>query len=139
MKPGPKTGAGVNGDQRSYAEKAKAAWGEVPEWVAELAAYADQHGAKAAGKAIGYSNSAVSIVLNGKGENFDLARIEQLVRGALMGATVDCPIKGEMARDVCLGWQRKPYALSSSARVEMYQACRNGCPHSRIKGGGDVA
>jgi hypothetical protein len=126
-------------DPRPFALKAAEAWeGTPPEWVAELAAYADLHGAKAAGKAIGYSNSAVSVVLNRAPtiEKFDLVRIEQSVRGALMGAVVICPVKGEMTRDVCLGWQARPYALTSSARAEMYRACRSGCPHSRIKTGG---
>lgn len=137
MNRGPRAGGGANGDDRSFAEKASTAWSVLPDWVAELASYADAHGAKAAGKAIGYSNSAVSVVLNGKGEKLDLVRIEQMVRGALMGALVDCPKRGEMARDVCLKWQRKPYTLSSSASVEMYQACRSGCPHSKLKGGAD--
>ncbi len=139
MKPGPNKGAGSNGDVRTYLGKALAAWPTLPDWVAELAAYADAHGAKAAGKAIGYSNSAVSVVLNGKGEKLNLARIEQMVRGALMGSVVDCPERGEMPRNECLVWQAKPYAATSSARVAMYHACRSGCPFSKIKGGGDAA
>ncbi|SFZ85969.1 hypothetical protein SAMN02983003_3141 [Devosia enhydra] len=124
-------------DLRTYAEKASQAWaavGGVPDWVAELAAHADRFGAKASGEAIGYSNSTVSVVVN-RGNmlaKLDLPRIEESVRGALMGLTVDCPVKGEMPRHRCLAWQAKPYALSSSARVEMYHACRSGCPHSRI-------
>jgi hypothetical protein len=134
MKRGPRSGGGGSADMRSYAEKAQAAYAVVPDWVAELAAYTDAHGAKAAAKAISYSTSAVSTVLNNKADKMDLVRLEQMVRGALMGASVDCPVRGDMARDVCLSWQRKPYALSSSARVEMYHACRAGCPHSKLKG-----
>ena len=134
MNRGPRPGA-LQG-QRSYADKASDAWGDVPDWVAELAIHADRHGAKATGEAIGYSNSAVSVVINqGSGfANFDLVRIEQAVRGGLMGLMVDCPRKGPMARDVCLAWQAKPKASTSPDRVRMYRACRSGCPHSRIKG-----
>lgn len=136
MKPGPRTGAANNSDRRSYAEKAKAAWGDVPDWVAELAAYADQHGAKPTGAAIGYSNSAVSVVISqGSGfEKFDLDRIEQAVRGGLMGLTVECPILGDIGRDRCLQEQQEPFRSTSSFRAQIYHACRSGCDHARQKG-----
>jgi hypothetical protein len=62
----------------------------------------------------------------------DLARVEAKVRGALMGATVVCPILGEIGRDVCLDEQKKPNTGASSIRSKLYRACRAGCPHSRI-------
>lgn len=138
MKPGPRTGT-HSGDQSPYAQKAELAWGDVPDWVDELAAYADAHGAKAAGKAIGYSNSAVSVILNrGKGiKNFDIARIEEAVRGGLMGLTVECPIFGTIGRERCLSEQKEPFRASSGHRAQIYHACRGGCPHSRIKGESD--
>jgi len=126
---------------RSYADKAADAYaGAVPDWVAELAAYADRHGAKKAGAAIGYSNSAVSMVLNksAAAEKLDLDRIEQAVRGALMGLTVTCPVYGEIGRDACLANQKLPFSPHRRERVAIYHACRGGCPHSRIGGGNDA-
>lgn len=126
-------------DQRSYAEKSRDAWGDVPDWVAELAAYADLHGAKATAKAIGYSAAVVSVVLN-RGKlfaSFDAVRIEQSVRGSLMGLTVDCPVLGTIGRDRCLAEQKEPFRASSAHRAQLYHACRGGCPHSRIAGGRD--
>lgn len=118
----------------SYAEKAQTAWSPLPDWVAELAAYADVHGAKATARMIGYSVSAVSVVINGKGHKLNLARIEEMVRGAIMGLSVECPERGDMPRDVCMGWQARPYSVTSAAAVRMYRACRSGCPHSKLKG-----
>ncbi|WP_298815431.1 hypothetical protein [uncultured Roseibium sp.] len=42
-------------------------------------------------------------------------------------------------RDRCLNWQTKPRAITNATRTKMYHACRNGCPHSRLKGGGNVS
>ncbi len=135
MKRGPQKGRVA--DSRSFAEKAGDAWGApLPDWVEALAATADAQGLEKAGKAIDYSTSAVSAVLAGK-YGGDLGRIEEKVQGALLGRVVECPRLGEMSRSVCLEWQRKPKAHTSSLRIEMFHACRGGCPHSRIKGDDD--
>lgn len=134
MTPGPQKGRGPNGDDRSFVEKARAAWSPIPEWVTALAEVADARGLAAAGKAIDYSGSLVSSVIANKYAG-DITRVSEKVKGALLGHTVDCPRLGEMARSVCLEWQKKPLAHTSSLRVEMYRACRGGCPHSRLQGG----
>ncbi len=131
-----------NLDKRSCADKALSAYdGQVPDWVAELAAYADRFGQKQAGAAIGYSNSVVSMVVNKSkdAQKLDLRRVEQAVRGALMGLTVDCPVYRQIGRDVCLTNQDLPFSAHRRERVALWHACRNGCPHSRVKGGDDVA
>jgi hypothetical protein len=138
MNRGPKPGAGRNGDTRSMAEKALAGWaGGVPDWVAELAALADREGLRGAEKRIGYSASAISTVINGRYAG-DVARVEEKVRGALMGVVVTCPVLGEIGRDQCLDWQKKPFAATSSVRVAVWQACRGGCPHARRERGGEA-
>ncbi len=138
MTPGPQKGRGANGaDGLSFVEKATRAWGApLPEWVEALAQLADAQGLTAAGKAIDYSGSLVSQVLANKYAG-DVGLVEEKVRGALLGLTVECPRLGEMTRSVCLEWQKKPLAHTSSLRVEMYHACRSGCPHSRLTGGTD--
>lgn len=120
--------------EATYVEKARERWGaDVPEWVLVLAEVSDARGREKAAEAIGYSGSLVSSVIN-NGYQGDLVKVEGKVSGAFMNATVDCPRKGEMARDVCLDWQAKPKASTSPDRTRMYRACRSGCPHSRIKG-----
>lgn len=133
---GARKGAVRAGDDRTYSEKVADAWGEAPDWVAELAAYADAHSAKVAADAVGYSAATLSVVMNRAAsiEKFDIGRIEQAVRGALMGLTVVCPVIGEMSRHTCLDWQTKPKAATSAYRMRMYHACRSGCPHFRSKG-----
>lgn len=130
MKTGPQKGRSA--DPRTFAEKAASAWGEpVPDWIEALAAKADATGLGGAGEAIDYSGSAVSSVIANKYQG-DLERVEGKVRGALLGLTVECPVAGEMRRSDCLEWQKKPFVASSSYRVQMYRACRSGCPNSRI-------
>jgi hypothetical protein len=134
VKTGPLKGQRV--DQASHAEKATAAWnGAPPDWIVALAERADANGLQGAGAAIGYSPSAVSGVLAGK-YGGDLVRIEEKVRGALMGLTVECPVLGTMDRSACLDWQKKPLSIGSSLNTQMHRACRSGCPHSRIARGG---
>lgn len=136
MKRGPRSGtvAGLV----TYAQKAEVAWApSVPDWIVELADHADRHGAKASGLAIGYSNAAISMVINGKVDKLDLERIEQAVRGAFMGLQVDCPVLGDIGRDRCLDEQRQPFRATSAMRAQLYHACRSGCPHFRSKGGDD--
>ncbi|MHA7882778.1 transcriptional regulator [Nitratireductor rhodophyticola] len=110
-------------------EKAAAAWHPLPDWVAELATLVDRIGLRSAEKRVGYSASAISTVINGRYRG-DMQRVEETVRGALMGRVVECPVLGEIGRDQCLLWQKKPFAATSSMRAAVYRACRGGCPHS---------
>lgn len=116
--------------RKLFADKAEAAWSPAPFWVRRLAEEADRIGQPATGRRIDYSAATVSQVISNTYRG-DLRRVEQMVLGALMAATVNCPVKGEMARNVCLKWQDKPFATSSSDRARMYHACRSGCPHSK--------
>lgn len=119
--------------QITFAAKAAKAWGEnLPDWVEELASLADQTNLKGAGDRIGYSYGAISAVFS-KTYKGDLNAIEDAVRGALMGLNVNCPAQGEIGRDQCLRWQRKPRITSDPTSVRVYRACRSGCPHSRLK------
>ncbi len=114
-------------------EKARAAWGEQPpEWIIALAEACNAENQRLVGKRLGYSGPTVSQVLSRSYEKGDMARFETVVRGALMSETVRCPVLQEIGRDVCLGWQKRPFSTASANAVRMYQACRDGCPHSRL-------
>lgn len=121
-------------------DKATSAWGgDLPDWVRVLSEACAQSTQSAVAKRIGYSASAISQVLSNSYRG-DIKRIEQMVSGALMSVTVICPMQGELSRNICLDWQAKPYAPTSSYRVAMYRACNGGCPHahSTTKGSEDA-
>ncbi|KPF98831.1 transcriptional regulator [Rhodopseudomonas sp. AAP120] len=118
--------------KRTPIEVAQAAWGEeLPGWVEALALEAGRTSGVAAGARIGYSGALVSSVLAKKYKG-RLDLVAERVSGALMGATVDCPVLGEIARDRCLDEQKCGFSTSSSVRTRLYRACRGGCEHSRI-------
>jgi hypothetical protein len=111
---------------------AREAWGDrLPDWVLELAEEATRTSGTAVAKRLNYSGAIVTQVVRRKYPG-NLARVEGVVRGALMGATVQCPILGEIGRNRCLDEQKKPNSGTSSIRSKLYRACRGGCPHSRI-------
>jgi hypothetical protein len=119
-----------------FVEKARGAYPcGVPEFVLALAHEANRNTLAGAAKAIGYTGGLVSSVLANK-YGAGTERIEAKVRGALMNEKVICPILGEIGRDHCLDEQAKPSRATSSIRSKLYRACRNGCPHSRIKAEG---
>lgn len=119
----------------NHVEKARAAWGELtPDWVIALAEACNAGTQADVGKRLGYSGSTVSLVLSNGYQLGDMTRVEQVVRGALMAEDVLCPVLNtEIGRDVCQTWQKRPFSTASANAVRMYQGCRSGCPHSRIK------
>lgn len=124
-----------------FLSKAQAAWGEaMPDWVAELAREANRTTSTLAARRIGYSGAVLSHVF-AKNYPGDIKRVEQKVRGALMGESVACPVVGEIGRDRCLDEQKMGNTGASAIRTRLYHACRSGCPHSRInkedRDGGD--
>lgn len=123
-----------------FLANAREAWGAaLPEWVEELAKFAARTSGVAAAKRIGMSASVVTSVCKARYTG-DLGAVEARVRGALMNESVDCPVLGEITRDHCLDEQKKKHVGSSAIRTRLYQACRGGCEHSRLKveGGADV-
>jgi hypothetical protein len=129
----------VRHEKQTFVEKAHAAWGNpTPDWVQALATEADRVTATRAAKNIGYSAAVLSHVFanNYKG---DMDAVEQKVRGALLGATVTCPVYAEIGRDQCLDLQKVAPPFSSEASGRCYRSCRGmgapKCPNSRIPEG----
>jgi hypothetical protein len=82
---------------------------------------------KVAGK-LGRSPALVSHVLRGNYKG-DMAAVEDVVRGKLMRATIQCPALGELSTASCRDWMAlsRNYSNENSERVRMYRACRR-CP-----------
>lgn len=97
------------------------------DWKDILALECQRTSQSAAAKRIGYSAAVVSQVLKGTYKG-DENRVQQAVRGALMGLTVHCPVIGELRRDVCLEYQRREFAATNPLRVTLSRTCP-GCRH----------
>lgn len=131
MNRGPRKGSIIPQEQLSMLKKANIAFkSEVPDWIGEIASLCDTKGLKAAAKMTGYSTSAISTVINAKYQG-DIERVEEAVRGALMGVKVECPVLGEIGRDRCLTEQVEPFRATSAHRAQLYHACRGECKNYR--------
>lgn len=108
---------------------AEAGWdGAPPDWVLRLAEECQATSQRRAAQKIGRSDAAVSGVLRNSYAG-SLTAMEELVRGALMAVTVDCPALGSIPTNTCAAWRAKARAFSghNRLRVQMFHACK-GCP-----------
>lgn len=99
------------------------------DWLDALAAECKRTSQQRAGQRLGVSGSTVNQVLKGTYKG-DLPRIQGLVEGALLHATVECPVLGELPRNRCLENQRRPFQATNPTRVALFQACPT-CTHRR--------
>ena len=111
---------------------AKAHWDRMPDWILALAEECDRTSQAATARALGFSPASVSLALRNT-YPASLKKLEQAVRGTLMRKTVDCPVCGELNLKDCLKHQAAKFAATNPTRVELYRACRNGCPHSKLE------
>jgi len=102
------------------------------DWIDILRAESARTSQSRVGQRIGYSATVVSRVLAGDYKG-DTGSVEDAVRGALMGETVDCPVIGDIPRNRCIEHQRKEFGATNPMRVQLYRACRSGCPNSRLE------
>lgn len=101
------------------------------DWIELLRAACAASTQAAVARRLGYSSTVVNQVLKGSYTG-DLARVKAAVEGALMQAEVDCPVCGSIPRQRCVEHQRAPFRATSPMSVQLYRACRGGCPHSLI-------
>jgi hypothetical protein len=119
---GPKNGG-------TYLAKAHAAWNPAPDWIVALARRADgAESLNAIGGKLGVSGGALSAVLS-RTYPGGYSRIEARVRGALMSATVTCPVEGEIARNRCADNQASKPSAASPARAQFPFRCKS-CPNA---------
>ncbi len=111
--------------------RARAAWGEAPAWVEELARRCDVTSGAEVARRLGYSSAVISGVLRNSYKGA-LSRVEDRVRGAFLAETVSCPVVGELALDVCAENQTRPYANTNPTRTRLWKSCRAACPHSTL-------
>ena len=102
----------------------------MKDWLKALRNECKRTSQRRVAQLIGYSPTTVSQVLSGT-YNGDLNSIEQAVKGALMGATVECPVIGEIPRNRCIDHQRRAgrFAATNPLRVQLHNQCPV-CPHA---------
>lgn len=120
-----------------HVAKARAAWGTaIPDWIAALAQACTDTSQATVARKFDLSSSVISETLANKytqkGGKTD--RLEELVRGAFMGASVTCPVLGNLSRDRCLDEQKQPFRATSALRTRLFHACQK-CPQKFRKGG----
>ncbi|WP_245454058.1 transcriptional regulator [Aquabacter cavernae] len=116
-----------------FMARAQAAWGTPPDWILALVSACQVDSQAAVAKRLSVSGSMLSGAL-GRRYPGDMAKLEARVRGALMGATVACPVLGEIGRDRCIDEQAKPFSTASSVAVRLNRACKD-CPNRQRKDG----
>lgn len=117
-------------------EMAAAKWQPLPNWVSVLAREVDRVGSRRiVGERLGYSTTTISQVISNQYRG-DLKKLEDKVRGQLIGDSVSCPVAGLISLDLCRDYQARPFRSTSGFHTRLYRACRNGCPHSSLEGQG---
>ena len=112
------------------AERARAQWFVVPDWVSALADACDSaRSQQRVAEQLGVSSAMVNQVL-GNLYKGDLAKIETRVRGELMNETVDCPVIGALSKRECLDNHLRPFSGAISTRRRMFARACPGCPHN---------
>lgn len=124
---GPRSAAAVI----DYVARAHAAWNPAPDWVVAIAEEVAATSLRETAKKLGYSPSVVHEVIAATYRG-DLGRVEHIARGALMGATVFCPVLDEIGRDRCRQEQSAPFRATNSTRAHLRRACRT-CPNREVK------
>lgn len=112
-------------------DKARAAWGDPPDWVIALAEACAASSQNRVAARLGRSAALVSNVLAARYTG-DMAAVEERVRGVLMAATVECPALGTIGADACQDWRARSrqFVPSNMQRVTMFRACKR-CPRNR--------
>lgn len=100
-------------------------------WFEVLQKACKERGQANVSKEIGYSKTTVSQVLNDKYPG-DVVAVQRKVEERLMHFEVECPHLGEIALSVCVGHQQRKFSATNPMRVQMYRACRQNCPHSKL-------
>ena len=60
-------------------------------------------------------------------------RIEKLVEKTFLQKCVNCPVLGDLPLFECMRHQARKGISSNPLYMQLYKACRSGCPHSSLK------
>lgn len=113
----------------SILEKAKAAWGgDAPDWIIILARRCDTQSQTAVASFLNVNGGYVSYALRNQHEAYH-GRVEDAVRSRLMGETIECPVLGEIAPDVCRQHRQSRLRALGPVQKRLRDACPD-CIHN---------
>jgi len=104
----------------------------MSDWINALRQACENTSQSRVAKRLGVSGAMISQALNNKYPG-DLTNLRTRVEGELLGASVPCPVLGEISVRQCLDYQHQPFAATNAQRVRLYRACRSGCPNSSLE------
>ncbi|MBN57826.1 helix-turn-helix domain-containing protein [Thalassolituus sp. UBA3500] len=96
---------------------------DQPLWLDVLAEQCQQSSQRAVAQELNVSATMISQALNGRYPG-DIAKLERAVRGAYMGATVNCPVLGELETHRCIANQKQKASSVNPTRVQLFRACQ---------------
>jgi len=101
-------------------------------WLVELSQRCEKTSQRKVAEDLGVSATMINQVLKGKYPgNLDALKIK--VEGLYLNRRVECPVLGEVPIHECKANQERPFSASNPVRVQVYRACRAGCPHSSLE------
>lgn len=100
-------------------------------WLDVLRQQVAEQGQPTIAKILGVSTTTVSLVCNEKYPG-DIARMKKLVEGAFLQKCVNCPVLGDLPLHQCMNHQARKGVSSNPLYIQLYKACRSGCPHSSL-------
>ncbi len=89
----------------------------------------------AVARMLGVSPAVVSTLLKDKYAG-DVAQMEQRIRGHFLGEMVVCPVVGELGRQHCIEFQKRPKSYTNPQRSALSSACPQ-CPNNCNKESND--
>ena len=102
-------------------------------WITALRKACAETTQAAVARKLGVSPAMISQALKGVYKG-DIARLQTLVEGELMAQVVDCPVIGPLLKHRCMEHQTRDrrFATANPLKMQLYRACRSGCPHSKL-------
>jgi hypothetical protein len=106
------------------------AWGpHMPDWIEALAKACDRESQRKVAALLSVSPATINLLINNKYAPRSHEEMKARVRAsALMMTIVPCPVLGVIGKPECLKEQAKPLVTCNPLSVQLYRACRDGCP-----------
>lgn len=96
-------------------------------WLEVLKNECDKRSIRDVAQQLSYSRTSISLALKGRYPG-STERIRTAVEQTFHVPMVQCPVLGEIKREVCVDHQAKPFSATSGLRVQLFHACKR-CPY----------